>query len=129
MDMKKALMFGLLAGFLVLGILAMQRAQPSPKEARIYKQIEVYSPYRLEKRIGGLSIIDERTGEKEKPSAAEVMHRFDEQNQHWGKKHLVIVEDTLIVTGENNVTVGKIHIETPKEREWIIQFYGIKATH
>ena len=85
MNIKKGLIFGVLFGFLVLGILSMQRATPQHKEERMYKAIKVYSPYQLEKRIGGLAIINSQTGIKEKPSAAEVLHRLDELDQKWGK--------------------------------------------
>ncbi|WP_294960385.1 hypothetical protein [Sulfurimonas sp.] len=125
MSVKKGLIFGLLFGFLVLGILAMQRATPQHKEERIYKAIKLYSPYTLEKRIGGLTIVDKRTGEKEKPSAAEVLHRLDEVDKAWGKKHLVVKDNDVLVLGDNNQTVVKIFIETETERVFLKSFYGI----
>ncbi|EDZ63009.1 hypothetical protein SMGD1_1433 [Sulfurimonas gotlandica GD1] len=125
MSVKKGLIFGLLFGFLVLGILSMQRAMPQDKEERIYKAIKVYSPYKLEKRIGGLTIINSQTGIKEKPSAAEVLHRLDELNKEWGKNHIVIKDNDAIILGDNNQTVVKIFIETEKERTFLKNFYGI----
>ena len=103
----------------------MQHAMPEAKEDRIYKEIKLYSPYKLEKRMGGLSIVDTRDGRKEKPSAAEVLFRMDELDQQWGKKHLRIVENDVIVYGENNQSVAKIFIQTPKERKWVKKFFGI----
>ncbi|MFT5835347.1 MAG: hypothetical protein ACI9RG_000236 [Sulfurimonas sp.] len=125
MSVKKGLIFGLLFGFLVLGILAMQRATPQHKEERIYKAIKLYSPYTLEKRIGGLTIVDKRTGTKEKPSAAEVLHRLDEVDKAWGKEHLVVKDNDVLVLGDNNQTVVKIFIETETERAFLKSFYGI----
>ena len=125
MSVKKGLIFGLLFGFLVLGILSMQRATPQHKEERMYKAIKVYSPYKLEKRMGGLTIVNKLTGEKEKPSAAEVLHRLDELDQKWGKSHLVVRDNDVVILGDNNQTVVKIFIETEKERAFLKTFFGI----
>ena len=126
--MKKALIFGFFTGFLILGIVSMQRALPNSKEPRIYKAIQVYSPYVMEKRIGGLTIIDKRTGVKEKPSSKEVFHRMDELEQEWGKTHIMIENNDVIVLGENNQTVMRIFIETQKEKDFVQRFYlGKKA--
>ena len=125
MTPKKGLFIGFLFAFLVMGIVAMQRAMPEKKEDRIYNAIKVYSPYKLEKRIGGLTIIDTRTGIKEKPAAADVMHRIDELEEKWGHKHLRVQNNDVVVLGDNNQTVVKIFIETQKEREFLKRFYGI----
>lgn len=125
MNVKKALIFGFLAAFLVLGTLSMKRAMPEAKEKRIYDAIVIYSPYTMEKRIGGLTIIDKRDGAKEKPSAADVMHRMDELQKNWGKNHLRVENNQVIVLGENNQSVAKIFIETQKERNFLKNFYGI----
>ena len=125
MTPKKGLFFGFIFAFLVLGFVAMQRAMPDAKEDRIYTAIKVYSPYSLEKITGGLAIIDSRTGDKEKPSAAEVLHRYDELDGEWGKKHLRVESGHVVVMGENNQTIVKIFIETPKEREFLQKFFGI----
>lgn len=122
---KKAFIFGLLSAFLIMGILSMKRAMPEPKEERIYSAIKEYSPYKLEKIIGGLEILDSRDEEwKEKPSAAEVMHRLDELDQEWAKEHLSIENHDVLITRENNSTV-KISIDTPKERAFLKSFFGI----
>ena len=125
MSIKKGLIFGFIAAFLVMGTLAMKRAAPDAKEERIYKEIKVYSPYTLEKRVGGLAIIDKRDGTKEKPSASEVLHRMDELDKKWGKDHLRVEENQLLIIGENNQTIAKIFIENQKERDFLKRFFGI----
>ena len=125
MNMKQGLFIGVIAAFLVLGFVSMQRAMPAAKEDRIYKAIKVYSPYKLEKRMGGLTIVDSRDGRKEKPSAAEVLLRQDELDSQWGKKHLMIQNDDVIVLGDHNQSIVKIHIQTPQEKAWVKKFYGI----
>ena len=125
MTAKKGLFLGFLFAFLVLGFVSMQRAMPEAKEDRIYKEIKVYSPYKLEKRIGGLTIVDTRTGEKEKPEAAEVLLRLDEVESKWGNKHLRVDNNHVVVIGDNNQTIVKIFIETSAERAFLKKFYGI----
>ena len=122
---KRVFIFGLLAGFLIMGIIAMYRAMPQNKEDRIYKAIKVYSPYSLEKRVGGLTILDSRDPEKkEKPSAAEVFLRLDELDKIWAKNHLSVENNDVIIRKDDNTTV-KIFIETPQERAFIKSFFGI----
>jgi hypothetical protein len=125
MNAKKGLFIGFLFAFLVMGFVSMQRAMPESKEDRIYKAIRLYSPYKIEKRIGGLTIVDSRTGTKEKPEAAEFFHRLDEVDKIWGHNHLKIDNDNVLVFGENNQTIIKIHIETEAERKFIKTFYKI----
>ena len=125
MSAKKGLFIGFLFAFLVLGFISMKRAMPETKEDRIYNAIRVYSPYKVEKRMGGLTLVDSRTGEKEKPEAAEFYHRLDEVEKKWGKAHLKVENNDLIIMGENNQTVVKIFIETEAERKFIKSFYGI----
>jgi len=122
---KKAFIFGLLTAFLVMGILSMKRAMPEEKNERIYKEFKVHSPYQLEKRMGGLTIINLKDPEyKEKPSAAELLHRLDELDKEWAKGHLSVENNTLLISKENN-TVIEISIETKEERAFIQNFFGI----
>jgi hypothetical protein len=125
MNAKKGFFIGLMFAFFVLGLLSMQRAMPAKKEKRIYDAVKVYMPFKLEKNMGGLNIIDTRDGTKEKPDAASVYHRLDELEQEWGKQHLKVEANDLVVVGDNNQTIVKIFIQTPEEREWIKTFFGI----
>lgn len=125
MNIKQGLIFGLIAAFLIMGALAMKRAAPDAKEERIYKEIKVYSPYKLEKRIGGLAIVDSRDGTKEKPSAADSLHRLDELDKKWGKEHLRVEGNQVLIIGENNQSIAKIFIENKRERDFLKSFFGI----
>ena len=108
-----------------MGIIAMKRAMPEPKQERIYKAVKEYSPYHLEKRIGGLTILSSKDEDfKEKINAAEVLHRLDELDKQWAKNHLSVENNDIIVTKDDNSTV-KIFIETPKERAFVKSFFGI----
>lgn len=122
---KKVFVSTLLGGFLFMGVISLKRALPEPKEERIYLAIKEYSPYKLQKRIGGLEIVDTRTDTKEKPSSAEVMHRLDEVEGIWGKKHLKVENSTIFVMDENKTTIAEIAIENKEERDFIKSFFGI----
>ena len=125
MNVKKALGLGAVFAFFILGVVAIKQASPAHKEDRIYKAISVYSPYKLEKRIGGLTIIDSRTGNKEKPNSADVLLRFDEVNKIWGQSHLKVEGSDVLITGENNQSIVKIFIQDQNERNFLKTFYGI----
>ncbi len=125
MNIKKGLIIGVAFAAMVMGVLTMQRSMPDQKNERMYKEINVYSPYVFEKRLGGLTIIDKRDGRKEKPSAAEVHLRMDELNKEWGATHLKVENSDLLILGDNNQTVVKIFIETKEERAYLHNFYGL----
>ena len=125
MNVKKGIFLGVIFAFFVLGFIAIQKATPNGKEHRIYKEIKLYSPYMFEQTIGGLAIIDKRDNTKEKPNAADTLFRMDELDQIWGKNHLKVIEDDVIVLGENNQTVTKIFLQTPEEKKWVKNFFGI----
>ncbi|MDQ1263689.1 MAG: hypothetical protein QG559_690 [Campylobacterota bacterium] len=124
-SLKKAIIFGLFTAFLVLGAVSMKRAMPDAKEERIYQAIKVYSPYIVQKKVGGLEILDKRSGIKEKPSSQEIFHRLDELDKKWGKEHLRVENNEVIVIGENNQTVTRLYIENEKERSFLTSFFGI----
>ena len=108
-----------------MGFLSLERAMPDKKEERIYTAIKVYSPYKLEKRLGGLTIVDSRDGRKEKPSASEVYWRLDELDKEWAQKHLRLENSEVIVLGDNNQSIVKIHVQNEKEMKFVKSFYGI----
>ena len=125
MNIKKGLIIGVAFAAIIMGVLTMQRSMPDQKNERMYNEINVYSPYVFEKRLGGLTIIDKRDGRKEKPSAAEVHLRMDELNKEWGATHLKVENNDLLILGDNNQTVVKIFIETKEERAYLHNFYGL----
>ena len=125
MNAKNGIFIGVIFAAFILGFVALKQAMPEAKSDRIYKAIKVYSPYKFEKNMAGLTIIDTRDGRKEKPSNADVLLRMDELDQQWGKKHLKIVGDSVEVFGDNNQSIVKIFIESPQEKEWVKKFYGI----
>lgn len=124
--MKKLLFAALAVGFLLFGVLAYIKSQPMSKNDRIYKIVKKYSPYYLEKRIGGLQIMSKDDEEfKEKPDNIEVFHRMDQLEREWGQAHLNLKNGTLIIYDNNHTELQKVNIENKNELEFINTFYGV----
>ncbi len=123
--MKKYLFFALLAGFTFVTIIAYQEAKPLPK-APIYNKIKEYSPYYMDKRFGGLQIMSKIDKEfKEKPSNMEVFHRLEFLEKEWGKKHIKIIENQVVISDNNKTELIKIPIKTEEDSRFIHSFFGI----
>ncbi len=75
----------------------MQESKQAPKSQRIYQEIKKYSPYSLERRIGGFQILMEGSDVKEKPPIKEVYNRLDQLDKIWGKKYISINGDFVII--------------------------------
>lgn len=124
--MKKILFVVLGAGFLLFGVLAYIKSEPLPKNERIYKAVREFSPYYLEKRIGGLQIRNkENEAFKEKPKNMEVFHRMDQLEKEWGQAHLSIYDNALIIKDNNGSIVKNIPLQNQKEHKFVHLFYGI----
>ena len=123
--MKKYLFFALLAGFTFVTIVAYQEAKPIAK-APIYQKIKEYSPYYIDKRFGGLQIMSKVDKEfKEKPNNMEVFHRLEFLEQEWGKTHLKVVENQVVVLDDNKTELIKLPILTPEDSKFMHSFFGI----
>lgn len=123
--MRNLMLVLLAVGFFLFGLVAMLESRPEPKPKHLMKELEPYIPFKLEKRFGGLSIIDTRSGEKYKISNEEVFHELDRLERGWGKTHLRLEGENLIVTDDRNKTVATIRLENEKERQFVHSFFGI----
>lgn len=123
---KSIIIFGVFAGFLILAILSVKDATPEHKEKRIYNLIHEHSPYQLEKRLGGLTIIDKNTDKKEKPPSAQVLHRLDELEKQWAGKYLTLEGNNVLIKNSKTNTTIKITLQSQKEKDFVIKFYNLK---
>jgi len=126
MKLSKYFVIGLSILFFWLGFQALQNAQPAQKNERVYKQLKVYMPYYLEKRIGGFQILMKGSTEKEKPPITDVYLRLDQLEQGWGKEHLKIAGNDLIVMDKEGKEIGKIPFHLDEEKVWVQTFFGIE---
>ena len=125
--MKKYIFWVLGIAFIIFGFSAYVQSVPETKNNRVYKEIKKYSPYYLDKRFGGLTIMSKEDKDfKEKPLNIEVFHRLDELEKDWGKLHLKLNVNKLVVIDNNSSTVAIIKLDNKDEIQFINRFYGIK---
>jgi len=125
-QMKKTLFIALAIGFLLFGVGAFLQSKPSAKNSRLYKIVQTYSPYYLDKRFGGLQIMS-KSDEAflEKPSNTEVFHRFETLEKQWGQKHMKIEENVLIIHDDSGSVLKRVSLENADESAFVHRYYGI----
>lgn len=126
MNTKVVIITGLIIGFFLIGYNIFKDSLPEAKNERIYKELKVYMPYELEKRVGGYSIVSKITGIKEKPPASQVFKRLDELEKMWGQEFLTIEGNTIIVKNKQNEVIGKVNIQSENEKQWVKSFFQLK---
>jgi len=123
--MKNYLFIALTLGLTFFAFMAFQEAKPSTK-APIYKEIQKYSPYYLDKRFGGLQIMSKEDKEfKETPTNMELFHRLESLEKEWGKVHLTIKDNHVLIFDNNHSEIATIPLNTPENSQFIHHFYGI----
>ncbi len=127
--MSKKVFIGLLFIFIFLSFVAFQNAMPESKNTRIQKELKPFMPFALKKRVAGLTIINTKTGAEEKPENAVVYKRLDELEKQWGKRYLILKNNTLSVINDKNETIKNIKIETKKEMDFIHHFFNLPQTN
>ena len=125
-SLRKYLPFALFAAFFALAILAFMSSKPSPKNERIYKAVQQYSPYYLDRRLGGLTIKNkEDENFKEKPTNMTLFKEFERLERSWGKQHLKLDNNTLLILDNNGTTLSTLPLHTEKEVQFIYHYYGV----
>jgi len=124
--MKKYLLIALALGFFVVGFGVFMQSKPSSKNPRVYKFVQKYSPYYLEKRFGGLQILSKSDKNfKLEPDNMELFHKFEELEKKWGKRHLYLHKEKLGIKDDNNKTIDSIKLNNRDEIKFVHKYYGI----
>jgi len=125
-SLKKYLPIALVLGFLIFGLDAFMQSKPSSKNTRVYKTVQQYSPYYLDKRFGGLQIMNREDKEfKEKPNNMTLFKEFERLEKEWGKKHLSIKDSTLSIVDNNGTLVHTLLLQSEDELNFVHRYYGI----
>jgi len=125
-SMKKYLPVALFLAFLVFGLDAFFQSKPPAKNERVYKTVQQYSPYYLEKRFGGLEIRSKEDEEfKEKPNNMTLFKEFARLEKAWGQKHMKLENNTLFITDNNGTEVAKLPLQNKKELDFVHSYYGL----
>ncbi len=126
-NLRKYLPIALLIGFILFGLSAFFQSKPSAKNKRIYKVVQKYSPYYMDKRFGGLTILNKEDSEfKEKPNNMTLFKEFSRLEKEWGKKHLSIKNNTLIIVDNNGTELFTLAIQNKEELDFIYSYYSIQ---
>jgi hypothetical protein len=124
---SKYLPVALFLAFFIFGLSALIESKPSSKDERVYKFVQHYSPYYLEKRFGGLEIRSKKDEEfKEKPNNITLFKEFERLERSWGKKHLKLHGDILLVLDENGTTKAKLPLQNKQELQFVQHYYGVR---
>jgi len=125
-SIKKFLPVAIILGFFLLGLNAFFQSKPSAKNERVYKAVQTFSPYYLDRRFGGLQILNkEDSNFKEKPTNATLFKEFSRLEKEWGEKHLKIKDNSLIITDNNGTQLSTLPIQSTEELHFIHHYYGI----
>ena len=123
---KKYLPIALLIGFMLFGLSAFIQSKPSTKNDHVYKTVQKYSPYYMDKRFGGLTILNKEDPEfKEKPNNMTLFKEFERLEKAWGKTHLKIENNTLIILDNNGSQQATLLFQSKEESDFAHQFYGL----
>jgi hypothetical protein len=119
---SKTTIWILVVVFSFLSIMALVVNMPEKKDPAVMAKLEPYIPYEVTKTIGGLDILDRRTDEKLKIDNAKVFIAMDSFTKKWGKNHLRVENDTLVILDDANKTVDTMPL-TPSQRVFVHQFF------
>ncbi len=123
---RKYLPLALLLGFLIYGLDAFFQSKPSHKNARVYKSVQKYSPYYLDKRFGGLQIMNKEDPEfKEKPNNMTIFKEFERLEKAWGQKHMKLEGNTVHIFDNNGTEVSTLSLQNKDESDFVHHYYGL----
>ncbi len=108
--------------FLFLSIMALVVNMPEHKDKAVMTKLRPYIPYELTKTFGGLDIINKKTGKRMKIDNAKVFIAFDSFTKKWGKTHLRLEKNTLLILNDNNKTIDQMQL-TSSQRSFVHKFF------
>jgi len=124
--LSKYIPIALFLGFLFVGLVTFFASKPTPKNMRIYNIVKEYSPYYIEKTLGGLRIRKKGDKEfKEEPTNAAFFKRYEFLEKEWGKKHLKLRDKTLYIIKDGK-NAKSIELKDDNEINFVKNYYGVK---
>ena len=124
--LSKYIPIALFLGFLFVGLVTFFASKPTPKNMRVYKIVKEYSPYYIEKSLGGLRIRKKGDKEfKEEPTNTEFFKRYEFLEKEWGKSHLKLRNKTLYIIKDGK-NAKSIELKDANEINFVKNYYGIK---
>ena len=121
---SRRIVTALAAVLVFLSISALIVNMPEKKDAAVMARLAPYIPYEMTKTVGGLDIIDKHTGEKMKIENAKAFIAFDDLTKRWGKRHLRLNGNVLLILDDTNSTVDRIQLTT-SQHTFVQRFFGL----
>ncbi|BAF70883.1 hypothetical protein [Nitratiruptor sp. SB155-2] len=122
---SRKILWAFFFAFLFVSFIAFYSNLPEPKNKRVYTELLQYFPYKIEKELGGIDIVDKRTGKDLDIANAQVYLAYDAMLKKWGKTHLRLKGSNLIVLDDTGKEIGQITLHTQKEVAWVRKFFGL----
>jgi hypothetical protein len=123
---SRKLGFALGAVMIFLAGVAFIMGRPPHRDARIYPIVREYSPFRIEKALGGLRIRSKEDPDfKEEPDAVNFYKRLQQLERQWAQTHLRLDGDTLKILGNEGALLREIPLKTPEEKRFVRDYYGV----
>ena len=119
---NKKIVYLLMFIFAFLSISALIVNMPEKKDAQVIEKLAPYFPYKITKTIGGLDLIDKRSGKKLKLDNAKIFLAYDDYLKKWGKSHLKIEGNRLVILNDGGTPIDSMEL-TPKQRSFIQKFF------
>ena len=119
---SKKLVYVLMAVFAFLAISALIVNMPEKKDPQVIEKIKPWSPYEMTKTLGGLDLLDKRTGEKLKLDNAKVFLAYDNYLKKWGKNHLKLEGSRLLNLDDNGTQVDAMDL-SPRQSAFVRKFF------
>ncbi len=121
---SKKTVYILMAVFAFLSISALIVNMPEAKDKKVINKISPYFPYEITKTLGGLDLRDKRTGERLKLENAKVFLAYDHYLKEWGKNHLRLEGDTLVILDDTGKQVDSMKLDS-KDLDFVKRFFNL----
>jgi hypothetical protein len=124
---SKRLGFALGGVMIFLAAVAFIMGRPAERDKRIYPIVREYSPYKIERSLGGLKILRRDDPEfKEEPDAINFYGRLQYLEREWAKTHLKLEGNTLKILDKGGKVLKEIPLQNEKEKRFVREYYGIQ---
>ena len=125
---SKKLGFALGALMIFLAAVAFIMGRPPHRDARIYPIVRHYTPFVIEKSLGGLKILRKDDPKfKEEPDAVSFYPRLQELERNWAAKHLRLEGNTLKILDDQGKLLKSVPLQNEQEKRFIREYYQVET--
>jgi hypothetical protein len=124
---SRKLGFALGAVMAFLAAVAFVIGRPSHRDPRIYPIVREYTPYKIEKSLGGLKILRKDDPDfKEEPDAVNFYGRLQYLEREWAKTHLKREKNLLKILDDSGRVLREVPLRNEGEIRFVRDYYGVE---